>query len=149
MANQFTKTIIVKGNVESIFDLWTDFENFPHFMKHIKSVKRTGPKTSEWTMAGPLGAKVKWDAEMTRMEENKRVAWNTKDRKGTVRTSGQVTFNGLSNNETEVTVTLQYAPPAGKVGDAVAKLLADPEERLSDDLRNFKSFAEGMYDRTK
>lgn len=148
MAKQVTKSIIVKAEVPSVFELWTNFENFPHFMKNIKSVKKTGDSTSEWTMAGPLGSKLTWNAEITRLEENKRIGWSTKDNKGIVTTSGQVAFNDLSHRETEVTVILQYATPAGKAGEAVAGLLANPEEQLEEDLRNFKAFAEGMYDRT-
>ena len=87
---------------------------------------------------------VEWNAEMTRLEEDKRIAWNSKDMDGTITTSGQVTFNNLPNNETEITVTMQYQPPGGKLGEAVAKLFSNPEERLMEDLRNFKTFVEGM-----
>jgi uncharacterized membrane protein len=148
MSEQVTRTIIVKSEVDSVYQLWANFENFPHFMQNIKSVKKTGENTSEWTMAGPMGTKVKWDAEMTRKEENKRIAWSSKDRKGTITTSGQVTFNPLPDDETEITVVLQYKAPAGKLGEAAAKLLTNPKARLEEDLRNFKAFAEGMYDRT-
>ena len=148
MSKQITKSIIVKADVPDVYELWANFENFPHFMKNIKSVRQTGDKTSEWTMAGPLGTKLTWNAELTRVEENKRIGWSTKDNKGLVTTSGQVTFNDLTLEETEVTVILQYAPVAGKAGEAVAELLANPEKQLEEDLRNFKAFAEGMYDRT-
>ena len=148
MSKQITKSIIVKAEVPDIYELWSNFENFPHFMKNIKSVRKTGEKTSNWTMAGPLGTKLMWNAELTRVEENKRIGWSTKDNKGLVTTSGQVTFNDLSLEETEVTVILQYAIPAGKAGETVAELLANPEKQLEEDLRNFKAFAEGMYDRT-
>lgn len=148
MANQVTKTIIVKADAPSVYEMWADFENFPHFMEHIKSVRKLGPNASEWTMKGPLGATVKWRAQLTREEENKRLAWNTKDNSGTITTSGQVTFNSLPENQTEITVILQYSTPGGGVGEKVAELLGKPEERLVEDLRNFKSFAEGMYDRT-
>ncbi|HEX6385616.1 MAG TPA: SRPBCC family protein [Anaerolineae bacterium] len=147
MANQITKSIIVKSDVTDVFDLWSSFEHFPHFMKYIKSVTKTGPRTSHWEVEGPLGTTAKWDAEMTRLDENKRIAWNSKDHEGNVTTSGQVTFNALPNDETEVTVLLQYTPPAGKAGELITNLFSDPEERLEEDLRNFKSFAEGKYNR--
>ena len=148
MANQVTKSIIVKADVPSVYELWSNFENFPHFMENIKSVKKTGDQTSEWTMSGPLGTKITWNAELTRLEENKRIGWSTKDNKGLVTTSGQVTFNDLTHEETEVTIVLQYSTPAGKAGEAIAELVANPDEQLEEDLRNFKAFAEGMYDRT-
>src|SRR5690606_22463805 len=131
-----------------VFSLWSNFENFPHFMKNLKSVRKLTDRTSEWTLSGPMGAPLKWTAEMTRFEDNKRIGWNTKDNNGAITTSGQVTFNALPQGETEVTVLMQYQPPAGKAGELVAQLLANPEKMLEEELRNFKAFAEGMYDRT-
>lgn len=147
MSQQVTKSVTVKGDVAHIYNIWANFEQFPNFMKYIKSVTVTGPRTSHWVMDGPLGFKVDWNAEMTRLEENKRIAWNSKDATGMVTTSGQVLFNTLSNNETEVTVTVLYTPPAGKAGEIVANIFARPEQRLEEDLRHFKAFAEGMLQR--
>jgi uncharacterized membrane protein len=147
MSNQVTKTIIVKRPVSELFQLWANFENFPHFMENIHSVQKTGDRTSRWVMQGPMGTKVEWDAETTVLEENKRIAWNSKDR-SPMTTSGQVTFNALPNNETEVTVLMHYDPPAGMAGDLVAKFFGHPEKRLEEDLKNFKRYAEGMVDRT-
>jgi uncharacterized membrane protein len=141
MPEQTTKSIIVGAPVADVFAAWADFENFPRFMEHVKSITRTGEKTTRWVAAGPLGQDVEWEAETTRLEPNKRIAWrSTED--SPVRTSGQVTFNDLSPQETEVTVTLQYVPPGGIAGEAAARLLSDPEEMLEEDLRRFKSYVE-------
>ena len=148
MTDQVTKSIIVKADPQQVFTLWSNFENFPQFMDHVKEVKREGDKKSAWTVSGLLGSSIHWTAEMTRMEENKRIGWSTKDRKGSVTTSGQVTFNPLPDGQTEITVVMQYSAPGGKAGKAVASLLANPEKRLEEDLRNFKSFAEGAHNRT-
>lgn len=147
MANQVMRTVIVKGAPAVIYDLWADFENFPHFMEYVRSVKKHDALHSEWVVEGPLGSKVTWEAEMTRGEPGKRIAWSSKDHEGTITTSGQVTFNERSHDQTEVTVLLQYAPPGGKLGSVVANLFSNPEERLERDLRNFKNFAEGRADR--
>ena len=146
--NQVTKTIIVEADVSDVYDLWANFENFPHFMQNITSVTKRGDGTSHWVMEGPLNTTLEWDAETTRMEENKRVGWNTKDDTGDVTTSGQVTFNPLPDNQTEVTVTLKYEPnKAGLAGEVVNALFARPEEKLEEDLRNFKQFAENRFRR--
>jgi len=143
MPNQTTKSIIVGAPVSQVYAIWSNFENFPHFMENIKSVTKTGDKMSHWVMSGPLGVNVEWDAETTRMEENARIAWNSRD-SSTITTSGQVTFTDLEGKQTEVTVTLQYDPPAGIAGDVVAKLFSNPEKRLEEDLQNFKHYAEGQ-----
>ena len=38
MADPITKTIIVKSDVATAYNLWANFENFPHFMKYIERV---------------------------------------------------------------------------------------------------------------
>jgi uncharacterized membrane protein len=148
MSNQVTQDLTVLGALPDIYRMWENFENFPIFMQNIKSVKKTGDRTSHWVMQGPLGTEVAWDAETTRLEENQRIAWNSKDN-STIKTSGQVVFTELSQNETNISVTLNYDPPAGAAGEALAELLANPEGRLKDDLQRFKEFVEKTSTRIK
>ncbi len=140
MSTKLTDAIIVKGNIREIYKLWANFENFPHFMKNIKSVTKTGDGTSHWVMAGPMGKDLEWDAQITELLPPKRIAWNSVD--GNIKTSGEVTFNQLNHDETQITVLMQYSPPAGVWGDVASQLIADPDKRLDDDLRDFKKFAE-------
>lgn len=147
MPNKVTETMIVNRDANDVYKLWANFENFPHFMKHIRSITKTGDRISHWVMEGPLGILVAWDVETTSLEENKRIAWSSKDKTGDIKTSGQVTFNALPQNQTEVTITLQYVPPAGKAGEVASHLFSDPAGRLREDLRNFKAYAEGMVER--
>ncbi len=143
MPDRETRSIIVKANTALAFRLWADFENFPRFMKYVQAVEKTGAQTSHWVVAGPLGRKLEWTAETTGLEENRRIGWNTKDSHG-LTTSGEVSFNPLQNGSTEITVTLQYVAPAGKAGEIVADLFADPGKRLEEDLRHFKAYAEAQ-----
>jgi uncharacterized membrane protein len=142
MSNKITQNIIVKGNVSELYNLWANFENFPHFMEHIDSVTKLDDRTSHWVMNGPLGISVAWDVETTRLEEGKRIAWSSKDNVGDIKTSGQVTFNPLSHDQVEITVTLHYVPAGGAVGNLAANLMSNPEKQLAEDLRNFKAYAE-------
>jgi uncharacterized membrane protein len=132
------KTIIVSAPISEVYQFWTQFDRFPEFMNNIKSVTKTGDRLSHWVAKGPLGTSVEWDAETTMLEENKRIAWNSRDN-GDITTSGQVTFTELDNNQTQVTVTLKYDPPAGVVGDVVAKIFSDPQRELEEDLERFKT----------
>lgn len=147
MSEKFTHSIIVKTSPERAYKVWSNFQNFPHFMDYIKSVEKLGDGKSRWTVAGPLGTSVKWTAELTRNEPNKRIGWNTKDNSGLVTTSGQVTFNGLPHGETEVNATFQYDLPGGAVGDAIGGLFANPQKRVENDMRHYKHYLEGMLDR--
>jgi uncharacterized membrane protein len=137
---QTTRSIIVKGSPSELYHLWADVESFPRFMNNVKSVTRTGDSMTHWVVEGPFGRDVEWDAETTRMEEGKRIAWNSKDGSD-VKTSGQVVFTQMPHDETQVTVTLQVAPQ-GALSGAVAGFFGKPEEALEEDLRRFKAYAE-------
>ncbi|MGD2050253.1 MAG: SRPBCC family protein [Chloroflexota bacterium] len=145
MADKVTKSIIVKGGIDEIYDVWADFRNFPQFMNNIESVTPSGEDRTQWVMKGPLDTTFEWEAKTTRMEENSRIAWKSVE--GNMKTSGQVTFKELPQDQTQVTVTLQYVPPGGVVGEAAAALFGQPEKQLTEDLKNFKSYVEKMEDR--
>jgi uncharacterized membrane protein len=141
MAEQkITHTLIIKGSPAELYQIWADFERHPEFSENLKEVKILDEKTSHWVMEGPLGKDIEWTAKMTRDEAGKRIAWQTLE--GDVKNSGQITFEDLSNNETQVTVTMIYIPPAGKLGEIGAKVLADPAERVEKDLYAFKKYVE-------
>jgi uncharacterized membrane protein len=109
-------------------------------MKNVKSVTRTADNMTHWVVEGPFGKEVEWDAETTRLEEGKRIAWNSKEGSD-VKTSGQVVFTQLPQDETQVTVTLQVAPQ-GVLSEAAAGLFGRLDETLEGDLRSFKAYAE-------
>lgn len=146
MSQSITKSIIVKGSPADLYTIWSDFERFPSFMKHIQSIRMTDGDHSHWVMKGPLGYHFEWDAEVTRRDPDKRIAWRSieQDSQSNMKTSGQVTFAELTNEETELTVTMLYVPPAGVVGDVASTLFGDPDGRLAEDLRRFKTYAETL-----
>jgi uncharacterized membrane protein len=137
--HQITRSIIVQGPVSEIFDLWSDFESFPRFMKHLKSVRKTSESTSHWVFEGPLGKTAEWDANTTLFERDKRLAWNSVDG-SEVKTSGQVTFDQLPNGQTQVTLMMQYVPSS--LATTVGSWLQS-DDAVEEDLRNFKAYAEG------
>jgi uncharacterized membrane protein len=145
MVDEITKSIIVKGEIGQIYAVWKDFANFPRFMKNIESVTPRGDGFSHWVMRGPLDIRFEWDAKTTLLEENSRIAWKSID--GDMKTSGQVTFKALPHNETQITVTMHYVPPAGAVGEVAAALFSQPEQRVAEDLQNFKAYVEVMDER--
>jgi uncharacterized membrane protein len=137
--HQTTASIIVGGDPTRAFEAWSGYDRFPEFMPHVVSVRRTGERTSHWTARGPLGRTVEWDAEITRLERDKRIAWAS-SHDGAFKTSGQVTFNALPGGQTEVTLVFQYATSAAR--EAIARALSDLERVVREDLRSFKAHVE-------
>lgn len=138
MTFQVTENIIVKGNINEVYEFWIDFENYSEFMQHVVSVREAEEGLTHWVMEGPEDTRIEWDAEITRMEVNRRVAWNSKDDQE-MATSGQVTLTGLPKNETQISMTLQYAPPKSLPKKVVDELFGDFSSIVTEDLRRFKA----------
>ena len=137
-------SVIVGAPVSEVYNVWRQFDNFPRFMNNIKEVsKKDGEgNLSHWKVEGPFGVAVEFDAEMTTDEPNKRIGWNSRSA-GTVTTSGQVTFTELGTGQTQIHVIMNWTPPAGKLGETVAKLTSNPQSQLEEDLGRFKEMIEG------
>src|SRR5947209_2268353 len=135
------KSIEINAPVGVVFDLYSDFEKFPEWMKHIKEVRRTGENYTKWTADAPLGINAEWEAETTEFEPNRKIAWRTV--RGDVEMEGEVTFEETEKGKTLMRVALGYKPPAGHLGALVAKLFGnDPEREIDEELRRFASLAE-------
>ncbi|HEV8045271.1 MAG TPA: SRPBCC family protein [Rubrobacter sp.] len=141
MAQRVHESVEVQAPLQDVFTYWSNFENFPNFMSNIEEVRMTGQDTSHWRVKGPLGKSVEFDAKTTEMDPSRGIGWNTVD--GEIMTSGEVRLNEVSPGRTRVEVTMNYAdPPGGKVGEAVAKVLSDPEKSMKEDLQNFAGIVE-------
>lgn len=137
-----TRAVTIQRPVEEVYSYWRELSNLPTFMKHLVSVTELDNRRSHWVAKGPAKTKVAWDAEIMREEENRLVAWRSlPDSK--VINSGEVRFVPIRGGGTEVHVTLDYAPPAGKAGPVLAKLFGEePNIQIRDDLRRFKQILE-------
>lgn len=136
------KTLKIAAPLEKVFALWENYENFPQFMRHVRTVKRLDAQRWQWTVAGPAGSDIEFASRVTGYEPNRRLAWKT-DKDATVQHSGEVRFKPANDGGTTVSVYLQYQPPAGAVGDAVATLFGEnPHQQMDDDLQRMKRFME-------
>jgi uncharacterized membrane protein len=129
--------------INEVYSFWRRFENLPRFMRHLDSVREDGARRSHWVVAGPLGVAVEWDAELINDVEDKVIAWRSLPGSD-VTTAGSVNFDTVrGGRETQVTVSLQYAPPAGKAGALVATLFGrEPSQTIREDLRLLKQILE-------
>ena len=112
-------------------------------MRHLQSVEVISDNRSHWMASGPFGKTVEWDAEIYTEQENEHIAWRSLAG-SQVDTAGSVHFRKLPGDRgTEVTVTLKYDPPAGKLGAAVAALFGESaNHQVKEDLRRFKQIME-------
>ena len=113
-------------------------------MSHLESVQVINDRLSHWVVKTLPGApSVEWDAEIINDIEHERIGWRSLTG-ADVDNTGSVEFEPAGDGQrTRLTVTLQYAPPAGRIGTAIAKLLGeDPEYKIARDLERFKDTME-------
>lgn len=135
------KSIVINKAPEDLYGYWRDFENLPRFMTHLVAVQPRGEKRSHWVMRSIADAELSWDAEIINEVPNELIAWRTVE-DADIDHAGSVRFEA-SQHGTNVKVTLEYRPPAGKIGVGVAKLLGqEPEQVLEEDLLRFKQLVE-------
>jgi uncharacterized membrane protein len=137
------KAVTIDKPVEELYRFWRNFENLPRFMSHVESVKPLDGNRSHWVVKGPAGSRVEWDAEIINEVPNKVIAWKTL-RGADVISAGSVNFDPQPDGRgTSVRVRLQYEPPAGKLGAAVAWLFGEePAQQITEDLRRLKQLLE-------
>ena len=122
---------------------WRGLTNLPTIMPDVESVEPVsgGTELTHWKVHGPLGKTVEWDARIIEDVPNAKIAWESVPGDNDVTTSGAVRFDDHGGT-TGVEVSLEYDPPAGAVGEAVAKLIADPQDKVERALDAFKQTIE-------
>lgn len=134
-------SIYIDAAPETVFDVWSKYDNFPQFMSNVKEVREVGNGRSHWTVSGPAGTQVEWDALTTESKRPEVLAWRTEP-EASVQHTGMVRFE-RSGEGTRVMVHMSYSPPAGIVGHAAASLFnGDPKRQMDEDLMRMKSFIE-------
>ncbi len=130
------KSIEIEVPVHTVYNQWTQFEEFPHFMDGVKEVRQLDDKRLHWK--ADIGGKVKeWDAEIQEQTPDQRIAWHSIS--GT-RNFEQVSFQPIDAGRTRVSLLMDYEPEGvmEKAGDAMGVVSG----KVQGDLERFKDFIE-------
>ncbi|HKP46744.1 MAG TPA: SRPBCC family protein, partial [Pyrinomonadaceae bacterium] len=136
-------SIAINKTPEELYTFWREFKNLPIFMKNLESVTEIDRWNSHWVAKGLGGGRVEWDAEIYNEEENKLIAWRSLE-KADIVNAGSVRFEKAPEGHgTYVRVTVNYNPPAGRLGASLAQLLGtEPSQLIRGDLRRLKQIME-------
>lgn len=126
------------------YSWWRGLTNLPSILPDVESVTPVAGSTelTHWKVHGPLGKTVEWDATIVEDVTDTRIAWATAPGGDTTVTNAGVVRFDDHGETTGVEVSLTYDPPAGILGEAVAKLFADPQKKVEAALAAFKSTIE-------
>lgn len=130
------ETIEVDIHVRVAYDQWTQFEEFPRFMKGVKSVTQLDDAHVEW-VADIAGREKRWRAEITEQEPDRVISWRSIDG---AKNDGSVRFEPLGPERTRIRLHIEADPegPIENIGDALGFL----KRQVREDLERFKKFIE-------
>ena len=136
------KSIEVNVPVNTVYNQWTQFEEFPRFMEGVEEVQQLNDKQLHWK-AKIAGKAKEWDAEILEQKPDQRISWQSTTG---AKNSGLVNFFPVGTSTTRITLTLNYEPEGAieKMGDAVGVV----SSRVEGDLKRFKEFIESRGQET-
>jgi uncharacterized membrane protein len=122
--------------VTTVYNQWTQFEEFPEFMDGVEEVRQLDDKTLHW-VATVGGNRAEWDARIVEQVPDQRIVWESVDGK---QTRGRVEFSPEGSSHSTLHLTMEYTPEGAmqKVGSAAGL----DTRRVRGDLNRFKQLIE-------
>ncbi|HEY3508181.1 SRPBCC family protein [Kribbella sp. NPDC051137] len=106
-ATNIIEQIDVGVPLDVAYDQWTQFQDFPDFMKKVESVEQESDEKLTWR-AKIVWSHRTWEATILDQVPDERIVWRSNGQKGHV--DGAVTFHELAPNLTRILVVLEYYP---------------------------------------
>lgn len=130
------KAIEVKARLSVVYNQWTQFEQFPDFMRGVKSVVQLDDRHLAWR-AKILGHEVGWEAEITEQVPDQHISWRSTSGHPN---KGTIYFTSVNTEITKMTLTIEYEAQGllEKITDALGAL----SFRIAGDLHSFRKFIE-------
>jgi uncharacterized membrane protein len=122
--------------VETAFDAWTKFDQYPQFMHRVLNVEKKGDNKVRWQEKIWFSTR-DWEGEITDRRKNDRIAWKTTNG---MSHKGVVSFHKIGDNLTRVMVDMEFEP-TGMV-EKMASGLRFVKRAVQSDLARFKAYVE-------
>ena len=131
------KTFEIDVPVRTVYNQWTQFEDFPRFMDGVKEVRQLDDTHLHWR-ASFAGKEKEWDAEITEQVPDQRIAWRSTS--GDAPNNGTVRFEPLGPDRTRISLTMEYEPQGmvENVGDKLGVMSG----RVETTVKQFRDFIE-------
>ena len=101
------ETIDVGVPVQLAYNQWTQFADFPSFMKKVERVEQEADEKLEWKAQIFLSHRT-WEASIIEQDPDERIVWRSKGAKGFI--DGAVTFHEVTPDLTRILLILEYHP---------------------------------------
>lgn len=110
--------VVIDAPVDVVYAQWTQFEDFPRFLKNVKEVRQLDDSRLLWT-AEVAGREHSWEAKIVEQEPNRRIAWRATEG---LQNGGTVDFEAADGgSKARVHVEFDYEPEGliEKIGSAI------------------------------
>lgn len=138
MSTTVETTIIVDVPLSTVYNQWTQFEEFPRFMGGVERVTQIAEDRLQW-VARIGGVSRQWEAQIVEQVPDRKIAWAATE--GALN-AGAVSFEETGENRTRVHLVLEYEPEG--LVETVGDKLHVVENRAQKDLERFKEFIESQ-----
>jgi hypothetical protein len=126
----------VGADIETTYDQFTQFEDWPQFMHRVERVEQRDD-TTLMMHENIWGVRRSWEAEITEQTPCERIVYRSKSDPKIV---GVVTFHRLSDTLTRVQVNMDFQPQG--LFEKTASGMRMSRRALRSDLMRFKAFVE-------
>jgi uncharacterized membrane protein len=130
------QAVDVAAPLETVYDQWTQFEDFPKFMHRVEKVEQRDDTTVVFHEK-VWGVRRMWEAEIVEQVPDERIVWKTTSGMQHV---GVVTFHQLSDRLTRVELNVDI-DPEGAI-EKIARGARFAKRAARADLKRFKAFVE-------
>ncbi|MFD3720535.1 SRPBCC family protein [Streptomyces sp. NPDC058674] len=118
--------------LRTVYDHWTQYEDFSGFAKGVRDVSRNDDTTSDWKVkVGPSTRG--WKATVQEQVPDERIVWTSEGAKGTTR--GCISFHELTPTLTRIVAVIEYYPSG--LFEKTGNLWRAQGRRLRLDLKHF------------
>ena len=141
MPRTVEESIEVNAPVSTVYNQWTQFEDFPLFMEGVEHVQQLDDTRLRW-VANIGGKTNEWQAKILEQHADRQISWISEDGK---KTRGTVTFESVGESKTRARLSMSYqADPLEAVGSAAGI----DSRRIRGDLERFKELVESRGSET-
>jgi uncharacterized membrane protein len=136
MTEVIEKSIEVEQPLSTVYNQWTQFESFPHFMQGVEEVQQRDDRHLHWVV-DLAGLEREFDAQITEQVPDRVIEWRAE---GDTTHNGRLVFEDAGGGKTRIQMRLEHEPSGivEKAGDKLGLV----DKRVEGDLERFKEFIE-------
>lgn len=138
----YSEAVTINRPAQELFEFWRCQTNLARYMDNVVAIEAHSDTRFRWTVKAPMGREVSWDSEITHEIPGREITWQSCEG-ADIDNSGRIEFIDAGDRGTVVRVHIAYEPPAGFVGQMLAKLFQrEPRIQARRDLHRFKQLME-------